>query len=588
MSSKLNFRARTLDVSKSMCIYHIEDLPELADLNAINRSVPAMPSGMEKEEEAEKHLQDILEIQEHSVALKQKVRRSSGTAQKRLRDTDLAIPTPEVFETKDYEIITADLYKKSYKPPKQYIHVQPFAVDRDQPDYNLDDEDADFLEQKLNGEKNFEVVELVFEEMIDTLEKNSGHSVISAREAKQLLKEDDDLILAVYDYWVDKRLRLRKPLIPMVKTDKREVVAPAPGSSGTHDPYMAFRRRTKKMQTRKNRKNEEVSYEKMLKLRRDLSRAVTLLELVRRREKTKKENLHLTADIFERRFTTADWDGKVMAEALAQRQQPHHPHRVLQAALMNMKFDPQLGWVSQQQQPMVSSGAGQKRSYKKKKKSGNRDKKQYNRPDVGLTSGAGGLSSDEDLPLLGSGTELEEADDGPFAFRRKRNCQYMAPLVDEHGFTVHRGWPWEQPDDGGAGEPKYRYSLASLSTPKSKCIGMARRRMGRGGRLVIDRAKTQFDELWRSMDFAVYNGIGGKISDESMEEEEVVEELPFQDWPHYRPVTPPHHKEEWDSFCGMAKLPDQVGLPTQPIMPTLTSPIKTLSAIGPLAAILQG
>ena len=146
-----------------------------------------------------------------------------------------------------------------------------------------------------------------------------------------------------------------------------------------------------------------------------------------------------------------------MAEALAQRQQPHHPHRVLQAALMNMKFDPQLGWVSQQQQPMVSSGAGQKRSYKKKKKSGNRDKKQYNRPDVGLTSGAGGLSSDEDLPLLGSGTELEEADDGPFAFRRKRNCQYMAPLVDEHGFTVHRGWPWEQPDDGGAGEPKYRY-----------------------------------------------------------------------------------------------------------------------------------
>ena len=182
------------------------------------------------------------------------------------------IPTPEVFETKDYEIITADLYKKSYKPPKQYIHVQPFAVDRDQPDYNLDDEDAEFLEQKLNGEKNFEVVELVFEEMIDTLEKNSGHSVISAREAKQLLKEDDDLILAVYDYWVDKRLRLRKPLIPMVKTDKREVVAPAPGSSGTHDPYMAFRRRTEKMQTRKNRKNDEVSYEKMLKLRRDLSR----------------------------------------------------------------------------------------------------------------------------------------------------------------------------------------------------------------------------------------------------------------------------------------------------------------------------
>ena len=177
-----------------------------------------------------------------------------------------------MFETKDYEIITADLYKKSYKPPRQYIHVQPFAVDRDLPDYNLDDEDAEFLDQKLNREKNFEVTEIVFEGMIDTLEKNSGHSVISAREAKQLLKEDDDLILAVYDYWVDKRLRLRDPLIPMVKTDKREAVTPAPSFSGTHDPYMAFRRRTEKMQTRKNRKNDEVSYEKMLKLRRDLNR----------------------------------------------------------------------------------------------------------------------------------------------------------------------------------------------------------------------------------------------------------------------------------------------------------------------------
>ena len=79
-----------------------------------------------------------------------------------------------------------------------------------------------------------------------------------------------------------------------------------------------------------------------------LYRAVTLLELVRRREKTKKENLHLTADIFERRFMAADWDGRVISEALAQRQL--QSQRVLQpAAFMNMKFDPELGWVTQQQ-----------------------------------------------------------------------------------------------------------------------------------------------------------------------------------------------------------------------------------------------
>lgn len=71
--------------------------------------------------------------------------------------------------------------------------------------------------------------------------------------------------------------------------------------SAVNNPYLAFRRRAEKMQTRKIRKNDETSYEKMLKLRRDLSRAVTLLELVKRREKTKREHLHLTIEVYEKR-----------------------------------------------------------------------------------------------------------------------------------------------------------------------------------------------------------------------------------------------------------------------------------------------
>ena len=62
------------------------------------------------------------------------------------------------------------------------------------------------------------------------------------------------------------------------------------------------------MQTRKNRKNDETSYEKMLKLRRDLSRTVTLLELVKRREKTKRELLHLTIEVFEKRYIQYTFD----------------------------------------------------------------------------------------------------------------------------------------------------------------------------------------------------------------------------------------------------------------------------------------
>jgi len=50
--SKLSFRARALDPSKQMPIFLAEELPDLPEYSAINRAVPQMPSGMEKEEES--------------------------------------------------------------------------------------------------------------------------------------------------------------------------------------------------------------------------------------------------------------------------------------------------------------------------------------------------------------------------------------------------------------------------------------------------------------------------------------------------------------------------------------------------------
>ena len=50
--SKLSFRARALDPSKPMPIFLAEELPDLPEYSAINRAVPQMPSGMEKEEES--------------------------------------------------------------------------------------------------------------------------------------------------------------------------------------------------------------------------------------------------------------------------------------------------------------------------------------------------------------------------------------------------------------------------------------------------------------------------------------------------------------------------------------------------------
>lgn len=43
---------------------------------------------------------------------------------------------------------------------------------------------------------------------MDRLEKNSGQTVVTLNEAKSLLKQDDDFIIAVYDYWLNKRLKM--------------------------------------------------------------------------------------------------------------------------------------------------------------------------------------------------------------------------------------------------------------------------------------------------------------------------------------------------------------------------------------------
>ena len=86
------------------------------------------------------------------------------------------------------------------------------------------------------------------------------------------------------------------------------------GTGSSANPYIAFRRRTEKMQTRKHRKNDEASYEKMLKLRRDLSRALTLLEMVKKREKLKREVVNFGIEVYDKRYQLSDYSGHLINE----------------------------------------------------------------------------------------------------------------------------------------------------------------------------------------------------------------------------------------------------------------------------------
>uniref|UniRef100_A0A3Q4M5E4 Enhancer of polycomb homolog n=1 Tax=Neolamprologus brichardi TaxID=32507 RepID=A0A3Q4M5E4_NEOBR len=473
--SKLSFRARALDASKPLPVFRCEDLPDLHEYASINRAVPQMPTGMEKEEESEHHLQRAISAQQ-------------VYGEKR---DNMVIPVPEAeCNITHYE----SLYPGEFKMPKQLIHIQPFSLDTEQPDYDLDSEDETFV-NKLK--KKMEITALQFEEMIDRLEKGSGQQLVSLQEAKLLLKEDDELIKEVFDYWSRKRKTSKGGcLIPSVKQEKRD-------GSSTSDPYVAFRRRTEKMQTRKNRKNDEASYEKMLKLRRDLSRAVTILEMIKRREKSKRELLHLTLEIVEKRNVLPDFGSEVMAEALAQRAlvKPVYTIPIIPLSSSNQYRHQDHLDMKDYKKPEKTEAVRTKRKYEKKPKILPMSAPQHSGPSVfnpkDLNQYDFPSSDEEPFSQIHSGSseaEEENDPDGCYAFRRKAGCQYYACRPDQSG-----SWPWVSPSDGGLGDPRFRYCLTSLNIPR-RCIGLSRRRVGRGGRILLDRAHTDVDNICQSLD----------------------------------------------------------------------------------------
>ena len=394
------------------------------------------------------------------------------------------------------------LYATEFKQPRQYIHVQPFS-NQDIPDYDMDSEDIKFFEEELKNKLKFEVTQLCFENMIDRLEKNSTTNAVTIKEAKHILKEDDDLILLVYDYWLNKRLTNQQGLVPSVKSVN---------VSQGHNPYVCFRRRTEKMQTRKNRKNEEASYESMLKLRRDLTKVVTLLEMVKRREKTKKEKLNLTIDILDKRYSMKDFDGKLMDSAIA--------------SSSRYKFNNSINiqnWISISSPP-------QRKTYKSKRKHLKNGHRFFG--DTYKTSNNIRVISPNNDKLVSSEDESLNGDDpmesNPFTFIRKEGVQYRAPLDD---IDLN-----DEETDNISSEP---FMLTGLSTQSgtTRCIGYCRRRLGRGGRVVIDRISTKWDDRW--------TGDGGDVD--------------CQDPWMVRPLTPPHVEDmDWDPY--MVRNQEEVSL----------------------------
>ncbi|KAE8299098.1 Enhancer of polycomb-like protein 2 EPC-like [Larimichthys crocea] len=334
--------------------------------------------------------------------------------------------------------------------------------------------------------------------MVDRLEKASTHQLVSLTEAKVLLNEDDYLLKSVYDYWVRKRKNCRGPsLVPHIKQEKRD-------GSTNNDAYVAFRRRTEKMQTRKNRKNDEASYEKMLRLRREFSRTVTILEMIKRREKSKRELLHLTLEVVERRYQMGDFSGDALREvSLPLLEKPayctavslnnnNNRHRTDIKAKMYKKQDSIRDEIPFDPIGPKKKNIRRERLYPPQRRPGRppgpftvnkADIKQYDFHSSG--------EEDSPPPPLSppSSADEENNPDGIFAFRRKSGCQYLSPCMEHAGGVDHPQLVSQ----------RLHHSLTEL-TLLPHWTGLGRRRIGRGGRIILDRASTSLDPVLKQMD----------------------------------------------------------------------------------------
>lgn len=86
----------------------------------------------------------------------------------------------------------------------------------------MDSEDELWVSQQR---KRLDLTPLKFEQMMDRLEKSSGQTVVTLNEAKALLKQDDEVSIAVYDYWLNKRLKMvnKWPLFVYFKLYKKNI-----------------------------------------------------------------------------------------------------------------------------------------------------------------------------------------------------------------------------------------------------------------------------------------------------------------------------------------------------------------------------
>ncbi|VDP88387.1 unnamed protein product [Schistosoma mattheei] len=159
--SKVSFRARQIDFNKPLPIlkHGSELFLEISENALVNRGVPQIPSGMEKEEENVIKFRLLCSntmYEHHFLEVIQALQLRT--------DSDVKIPVPEIIDKEnDYKRV----YPDSFSLPKQLLHIRKEPIE-----YDMDSEDEEWFQKSDLG-----ITPEKFESMIDRLERGCGQKV---------------------------------------------------------------------------------------------------------------------------------------------------------------------------------------------------------------------------------------------------------------------------------------------------------------------------------------------------------------------------------------------------------------------------
>ncbi|QKX60049.1 uncharacterized protein TRUGW13939_07191 [Talaromyces rugulosus] len=265
----------------------------------IHATLQQIETGVEKAEESEVHLQAAI-----NAAALGKV-------------SEANIPTPEtILSNIQYD----ELYPPTFSQPATYIRFSSTVEDCCGCPYDLVEEDDVFL--KIMNEKKdpearctenqFEEVMHFFEETAQTKQPFAAVDnppVISFEEIEESFDaavEEHIKIFAkeIYDHWKRRRIEAgNRPLQLALKFETGQ-------ETDDGDPYVCFRRREVR-QIRKTRGRDAQSAEKLRRLRKELEEARQLVGFVRSREVARREMLKNERQIFQQRAQVKDMKRKL-------------------------------------------------------------------------------------------------------------------------------------------------------------------------------------------------------------------------------------------------------------------------------------